>query len=56
MSCYDTKQSDGEAPVMLQLWEMQSTPLLPLFPGLLWPGVVAPYRIVSVGEIELLDI
>ena len=23
---YYTKQSDGEAPVMLELWEMQSTP------------------------------
>ena len=25
---YDTKQSDGEIPVMLELWGMQSTPLL----------------------------
>ena len=24
---YDTKQSDGEDPVMLELWVMQSTPL-----------------------------
>ena len=39
---YDTKQSDGEAPVMLELWEMQSTPLLPSLPGPLWPGVIAP--------------
>ena len=23
---YDTKQSDGEVPVMLELWEFQSTP------------------------------
>ena len=30
---YDTKQSDGELPVMLVLWEMQSNPLLPLLPG-----------------------
>ena len=30
---YDTKQSDGEASVMLELWGMQSTPLLPLLPG-----------------------
>ena len=37
---YDTKQSDGEAPRMLDLWEMWST-LLPL-PGPLWPRVVAP--------------
>ena len=24
---YDTKQSDGEVPVMLELWGMRSTPL-----------------------------
>ena len=39
---YDTKQSDGEVPAMLELWEMWSTPLLPLLPGALWPRVVAP--------------
>ena len=39
---YDTKQSDGEVPVMLELWGMRSTPLLPLLPGPLWPWVVAP--------------
>ena len=27
---------------MLEVWGMQSTPLLPLLPGPLWPGVVAP--------------
>ena len=27
---YDTKQSDGEVPVMLELWGMRSTPSLPL--------------------------
>ena len=41
---YDTKQSDSEAPVMLELQGMQSTPSLPLLPGTLWPGVVAPDR------------
>ena len=30
---YDTKQSDGEVPVILELWEMQSTPSLLLLPG-----------------------
>ena len=30
---YDTKQSDGEAQVMLELWGMKSTPSLPLFTG-----------------------
>ena len=38
---YDTKQSDGEVPVMLEFWGMWSTPLLPSLPGPLWPGVVA---------------
>ena len=33
---YDTKLSDGEALVMLELWEMHITPSLPLFPSLLW--------------------
>ena len=37
---YDTKQSDGEAPVMLELWGMQNTLSLPSLPGSLWPGVV----------------
>ena len=39
---YDTKQSDGEVPVMLGLWGIRSTQLLPSLPGPLWPGVVAP--------------
>ena len=38
---YDTKQSDGEVPVMLELWGMRSTFLLPSLPGPLWPRVVA---------------
>ena len=46
---YDTKQSDGEVPVMLELWGMQSTPLLPLLPGPLRPGMVAPDRTLSIG-------
>ena len=53
---YDTKQSDGEAPVMLELWGMCSIPSLPLFPGPLWPKVVAPERVLSMGQIELFDI
>ena len=39
---YDTKQSDAEVPVMLELWGMQSTPSLPSLLGPLWPRVVAP--------------
>ena len=37
---------------MLELWEMQSTPTLPLLPGLLYPGVKAPDRVLSMGQIE----
>ena len=47
------KPSDGETPIMLELWEMQSTPLLPLLPGPHWSGVVAPDRLISLGQIEL---
>ena len=50
---YDTKQSDSEIPVMLELWGMQSTQLLPLHPGSLWPGVVTLDRVLSMGQIEL---
>ena len=50
---YDTKQSDGQVPVMLELWEMQSTRSLPLLPGSLWPWVVAPDRVLSMGQMEL---
>ena len=46
---YDTKQSDGEVPVMLELWGIQSTPSLPSLPGPLWPGLVAPDRALSMG-------
>ena len=42
---YDTKQSDSEASVMLEIWEIWSTPSLPLLPGPLWPGVVAPVSV-----------
>ena len=39
---YDSKQSDGEVPVMLGPWGLGSTPSLSLLSGPLWPGVVAP--------------
>ena len=48
---YDTKQSDGEVPVMLEVWGMWSTPSLPSLPGPLWPEVVAPEK----GPIYRLD-
>ena len=50
---YDTKQSDGEAPVMLVFQGMQSTPSLPLLPASLWPPVVAPDSALSMGQREL---
>ena len=50
---YDTKHSDNKASVILELWEMQSTPSLPLLPGSLWPSVVAFDRILFMGQIEL---
>ena len=50
---YDTKQSDSEAPVMLELWRIRSTSLLPSLPGPLWPGMVATHRFLSIGQIEL---
>ena len=34
---------------------MRSTPSLPLPPGSLRPGVVAPDRVLSMGQIELFD-
>ena len=37
---------------MLELWEICSTPSLPLLPGLLCPGVVSPDRVLSMGQIE----
>ena len=48
---YDTKQFDGEATVMLELWGMQSTSSL--LPGPLWPRVGASDRVLSMGQIEL---
>ena len=50
---YDTKQSDGEAPVMLDLWGMQSTPSLPSLLGPFKPGLVAPDRVLSMCQIEV---
>ena len=50
---YNTKQSDGEVPVMLELRGMQSTPSLPLLPGPLWSGVIALDWVQSMEQIEL---
>ena len=56
VSWHDTKLSDGETPVMLELWGMQSTSFLPLFPGSLFPGLVAPDRVLSMGQTALFEI
>ena len=52
-SRYDTKQSDGEVPVMLELWRMQSTSSLPLLPSPLWSGVVAVGWLVGFNGISI---
>ena len=46
---YDTKQSYGEVPVMLELRGMWSTLSLPSLPSPIWPRVVAPDRALSMG-------
>ena len=38
---------------MPELWEMQSTLTTPSLLGPLWPGVVVPDRVLSIGQIEL---
>ena len=43
---YDIKLSDGE------IWGMMSTPSLTLLPGPLSPGVLAPDRVLCMGQIE----
>ena len=35
---------------------MQSTPSVPLLSGLFWPDVVAPDKVLSIGQIELFGI
>ena len=50
---YDSKQSHGEAPGMLELWGMRSTPSLPSLSGPLWSGEVAPDWVLSMRQIDL---
>ena len=38
---------------MLEPWGMRSTPSLLSLPGTFWPGVVAPDKFLSMGQIEL---
>ena len=42
MNIYNTKQSDCEDPVMLELLKTRNIPSLPSLPGPLRPGVVGP--------------
>ena len=53
VSWYDTQQSNGEFLVMLELWIIKSIPSVPSLPGPLWSEMVAPDRILSMGQIEL---
>ena len=53
---YNTKQSDVEAPVMLELRGIRCPSLLPWFLSPILPGVVAPDRVLSMGPLEVLDI
>ena len=38
---------------MQEHWGMQNTPSLPSHPGSLWPRMVAPDKVLSTGQIEL---
>ena len=50
---YDTKQSDGEVQVMLELWGMNAEySFIAIAQGPLWPGAVAPDRDIYMGRIE----
>ena len=48
---YGIKQSDGETSEMLEPWGMRSNPSLPSL-----PGVVTPDNVLSMSQIELIDI
>ena len=50
---YNIKQSDGEVPVMLELWGMQSTHSLSSLLCPLWPRVVVPDWVLFMDQIEL---
>ena len=50
---YDTEQSDGEVPEMLELCGVLSTPSFPSLPGPLWPRMVTLDWVLFMGQIEL---
>ena len=51
-SGYDSKQSDGESPV-LGFWWMWNPLSMPLQLGLPWPGAVVFVRVLSIVQIKL---
>ena len=50
---YDTKESDVEAPVMLELCGVRGTSLLPSLLGPIWSGVVAADKVLSMDKKKL---
>ena len=50
---YEIKQSDGEFPLMMELWGMRVNPSLLSPRGPLWDGVVRPEKVLSMGQVEL---
>ena len=46
-------QTNGEVPVMLELWGTRSIRLLSSLRGQLWTKVVAPDKVLYMGQIEL---
>ena len=48
-------KNDGEVPLMPKHWEMRSALSLHSLTGTLGPEVVAPDRVLSMGQIELFD-
>ena len=50
---YDTKKYDGQVPVMLEHYGMLSTSTFPSVPCPHWPGVLAPDRLLCMGQKEL---
>ena len=50
---YDTEQSDVEAPGMLELGGMHSTPLLPTLQSPCRPEVLASDWVLSMSQIEV---
>ena len=53
---YDTKQSDSEVLVTLELWGIRGALSLSSLPDQLWLQVIASEKVFSMGQIELFDI